>query len=130
MEYANFERRAAGAGGGDGEGDGGGDAVNAKAIFEAAMAVERSKEGPRSKVYGVLVNQYAAFLDEALGDEDAARAVYLEAGTRDHSASIIITPNGAVVTSRLHSFTRRRHRFKGASHHQSLARIHRVCISV
>lgn len=63
VEHANMERRM-------------GEPGRAKVVFEAAMAVERSKEGTQSKVYGVLVNQYVAFLDEALGDEDAARAVY------------------------------------------------------
>jgi len=66
VEHANMERRA-------------GEPARAKAVYEAAMAVERSKESGTSKVYGCLVNQYAAFLDEALGEEESARAVYDEA---------------------------------------------------
>ena len=63
VAHANFERRV-------------GRAEDAKAVYERAMAVERSKEGAETPTYGCLVNQYAAFVAEALGDPAGARDVY------------------------------------------------------
>ena len=61
VQHANFERRQ-------------GQLAAAKAVYEAVIEAEGAKEEAATHVFAVI--QYAAFLQQAVGDGSAARLVY------------------------------------------------------
>ena len=71
VQHANFERRQ-------------GQLAAAKAVFEGVIEAEAGKAEAASHVFAVI--QYAAFLQQAVGDSSAARLIYEAALAKRTSA--------------------------------------------
>ena len=73
VRHANFERRQ-------------GQQAAAKAVFEGVIEAEAGKDGKDGATHAFAVIQYAAFLQQAMGDSSAARLVYEAALAKRTSA--------------------------------------------
>ena len=73
VRHANFERRQ-------------GQLAAAKAVFEGVIEAEAGKDSKDSATHAFAVIQYAAFLQQAMGDSSAARLAYEAALAKQTSA--------------------------------------------